>query len=210
MAEPWKELVTLPPQELKKIPYNDPRLDAFARAVEVRYDLPPGLIEAVKNAGERTQTTQVSPKGAKGVMQFIDSTREIYPHDYNNPLASIDASGRYFKDLIKRYNGNVKAAVSAYNGGTAAGKAVLKGQEAPAEETRKYWTRMQDYMRKKTQQEQKVSPAPVTPPEESLMDKVKRVAPPVVGGKGELVSDVFGSKQKEGTPDEGMIPDMKK
>jgi len=187
MADPWKELVSLPSKELEKIPYNDPRLDAFAQAVELRYNLPPGLIEAVKNAGERTQTTQVSPKGAKGVMQFIDKTREIYPHDYKNPLASIDASGQYFRDLIQQYNGNVKAAVAAYNGGTAAGKAVLSGKEAPAEETRNYWKRLQGYMQKKTE----TMAPPAQPAEETLMDKVKRVAPPAVGGKGELVSDVF-------------------
>lgn len=147
--EPWKELLQVPPHELEKVAYNDPRLDAFASAVEQRYELPPGLIEAVKNAGERSNTTQVSPKGAKGVMQFIDSTREAYAHDYKNPLASIDAAGRYFKDLLKQYDNNPKAAIAAYNGGTKAGKAVLAGQDAPAAETRDYWTRIQGYMRKK-------------------------------------------------------------
>ena len=189
MAEPWKELVNMPAKELEKVPYNDPRLDAFAEAVEQRYGLPAGLIEAVKNAGERTQTTQVSNKGAKGVMQFIDATRESYPHDYKNPLASIDASGQYFSDLLKQYKGNVKAAVAAYNGGTAAGKAVLAGKEPPAEETRNYWSRLQTYMKDKTKKTESAIAAP--PQEASLMDKVKRVAPPALGGGGEMVSKVF-------------------
>lgn len=145
----WKELLKVPPHELEKVAYNDPRLDSFARAVEQRYGLPEGLVEAVKNAGERSNTSQESPKGAKGVMQFIDSTRKAYEHDYKNPLASIDAAGRYFKDLMDQYKGNPKAAIAAYNGGTAAGKAVLEGKDAPYEETRNYWTRIQQYMRKK-------------------------------------------------------------
>lgn len=147
--EPWKELLEVPPHELEKVGYNDPRLDAFASTVEQRYGLPPGLVEAVKNAGERSNTTQESPKGAKGVMQFIDSTREAYQHDYKNPLASIDAAGRYFKDLLNQYGGNAKAAIAAYNGGTKAGKAILDGKDAPAQETRDYWKRVQQYMRER-------------------------------------------------------------
>jgi soluble lytic murein transglycosylase-like protein len=192
-TESWKELAKLPPEELARIPYNDPRLDAFAATVEQRYNLPPGFIEAVKNAGERSNTTQVSSAGAKGVMQFIDSTRKLYPHDYKNPLASIDASGQYFSDLMKQYKGNVKAMVAHYNGGTVAGKAILAGEEAPKEETRNYWKRLQGYMEKK----QKVTEAPVNAavppvaPQDTFMDKVKRAAPPFLGGDGELVSKVF-------------------
>ena len=183
----WTELNTLSPQELAKIKYNDPRLDSFASAVEERYQLPPGLIEAVKNAGGRTQTGQVSPKGAKGVMQFMDSTRKIYDHDYNDPRASINAAGMYFRDLLKQYNGNVKAAISAYNGGTKAGKAVLAGQEPPAAETRNYLGRMFTYMEKKTAAQ---TTQPVTS-NESFMDKAGRVL------KGELASDVFDGKKRE-------------
>lgn len=132
-----------------KIPYNDPRLDSFAGEVERKYQLPHGLIESVKNAGERTNSWQVSPKGAKGTMQFIDSTRAQYQHDYNDPLASIDASGRYFRDLLKQYNGNARAALAHYNGGTKNGKAVLAGQKPVSEETQGYLRRIQQYMMRK-------------------------------------------------------------
>ena len=185
----WRELRTLSKEELMKVKYNDPRLDSFATEVEARYGLPPGLIEAVKNAGERSNTNQVSGKGAKGVMQFMDSTRKLYPHDYKNPLESIDAAGQYFADLSKQYNGNAKAMIFHYNGGTSAGKLGMKGEKAPTDETNNYWSRLQDYMKKKEETAKPVEP--VKPAEESLMDKVKRVAPPAVGGGGELVSDVF-------------------
>ena len=184
----WTELNNLSPQELAKIKYNDPRLDSFASAVEERYQLPPGLIEAVKNAGERTQTGQVSPKGAKGVMQFMDATRKTYEHDYNDPRASINAAGMYFRDLLKQYNGNVKAAVSAYNGGTKAGKAVLAGQEPPSAETRNYLGRMFTYMEKKTAAQPPQQPVTSN---ETFVEKAGRVL------KGELVSDVFDGKKRE-------------
>lgn len=149
----WKEVAKMAPEEAAKLKYNDPRLDSFTSAVEARYGLPSGLILAVKNAGERSNTGQVSPKGAKGVMQFIDSTRKAYEHDYNDPLASIDAAGRYFKDLMGQYKGNVKAAIAHYNGGTAAGKAALRGENIPYEETRNYLKRIKSYMEKRSGKE---------------------------------------------------------
>lgn len=133
------------PKEWSTVKYDDPRLDAFAIDVEKRYGLPDGMIVAIKNAGERTNLGQVSPKGAKGVMQFIDSTRKAYPHDVNDPFDSIDASGRYMADLVKQYK-NPIAAIAAYNGGGAAAKAVLAGKEPPAEETRNYISRIKSYL----------------------------------------------------------------
>ena len=136
------------PDEWKSIKYDDPRLDAFATDVEKRYNLPTGMIVALKNAGERSNISEVSGKGAKGVMQFIDKTREAYPHDVNDPFDSIDASGRYMADLIKQHK-NPIAAIAAYNGGNAAAKAVLAGKQPPAKETRDYIKRIQTFLDKK-------------------------------------------------------------
>jgi soluble lytic murein transglycosylase-like protein len=136
------------PSEWSKVKYDDPRLDAFATDVEKRYNLPTGMIVALKNAGERTNVTQVSPKGAKGVMQFMDDTRKAYPHDVADPFDSIDAAGRYMSDLVKQYK-NPIAAVAHYNGGGAAAKAVLAGKQPPAEETRSYINRIQTYLDKR-------------------------------------------------------------
>lgn len=141
----WQELANNP-SEYTKVKYNDPRLDEFAHVVEQHYGLPPGLLLAVKNAGERSNTDQVSPAGAKGVMQFIDSTRKQYQHDPSDPFASIDAAGRYFSDMLKKYNGNVKAAVTEYNGGVEQAKHVLAGGDPTAEETQHYIQRIKQYL----------------------------------------------------------------
>lgn len=134
------------PKEWATVKYDDPRLDAFAMDVEKRYNLPTGMIVALKNAGERTNIGQVSPKGAKGVMQFIDSTRKAYPHDVADPFDSIDAAGRYMSDLVKQYNNNPMAAIAHYNGGGAAAKAVLAGKQPPKEETKNYISRIKTYL----------------------------------------------------------------
>jgi len=104
------------------------------------------MLLAVKNAGERTNTGQISPKGARGVMQFVPSTAAAYPHDWRDPFESIDAGARYLADLLRQYHGNPMAAIAAYNGGTAAGKAVLAGREPPAAETRGYVARIAQYL----------------------------------------------------------------
>lgn len=149
----WKQLANNP-SEWDSLEYDDPRLDAFANEVEKRYGLPVGIIEALKNAGERTPSKAsgrptVSGKGAKGIMQFIDSTREKYPHDVNDPFASIDAAGQYMRDVIKQYNGNPLAAIADYNGGPRQGKPVLEGKKPPAKETQEYIKRIQEYMESK-------------------------------------------------------------
>lgn len=147
----WKELAKNP-DEYKTVGYSDPRLDDFAHVVEQRYNLPEGLLVAIKNAGERSNTGQVSSAGAKGVMQFIDSTRKQYQHDPSNPFASIDAAGRYFSDLLKKYNGNVKAAVTEYNGGVVQAEHVAGGGAPTADETKQYLRRIKQYMENKYNQ----------------------------------------------------------
>ena len=149
MAE-WKELAKNK-KEWSQVKYNDIRLDAFATEVEKRYELPKGMVLAVKNAGERTDPGKVSPKGAQGIMQFMPATQKLqggmFKHDVNNPFASIDAAGKYLQFTLKnQYKGNALAAVADYNGGPSAGKAVLNGETPPAEETQQYVERVKTYL----------------------------------------------------------------
>lgn len=152
-AADWKALAANR-AEWGSLKHDDPRLDAFAHEVENRYGLPRGVLEALKNAGERTPSKDsgrptVSSAGAEGLMQFIPPTRKAYQHNPDDPFESLDAAGRLMADEIPRHKGNVMAAIAAYNGGTAAGRAVLEGKEPPAEETREYLKRIRSYMSKK-------------------------------------------------------------
>lgn len=153
MADSWKDLAK-DPEAWKSTPHNDPRYDDFAHAVEDRYGLPRGVLEAIKNAGERTPTAAsgrptVSSAGAKGMMQFIDTTRKVYQHDVNDPFESIDAAGRYMADVLPRYDGNVMAAVADFNGGPRQARPVLQGKTPPAKETQDYLMRVREYMNSK-------------------------------------------------------------
>lgn len=144
----WRELMKKP-EEWGSLRYDDPRLDAFAEEVEDRYDLPPGILVALKNAGERTNPGQVSPKGAQGIMQFMPATMELqdgkFKHDPNNPFESILAAGRYMQHTLKyQYRGDVSRAIADYNGGPRAAEGLTSGRLN--EETTNYLMRVRDYL----------------------------------------------------------------
>src|SRR5688500_6804583 len=60
----------------------------------------------------RVRLTSVSPKGARGPMQFMPETAARYglknPHD---PKGAIDAVARYVRDLLRRFDGRIDLAL---------------------------------------------------------------------------------------------------
>ncbi|WP_334037295.1 transglycosylase SLT domain-containing protein [Burkholderia gladioli] len=144
--DPATPLPSLDLAARKALPYNSPVLDAYATQVAQQNGVPPAMLLFIKNAGERSNSNQVSPAGAKGVMQFTDPTwRAFGQGDPTDPINSIDAAGRYAKDLLQRYNGDVRAALTEYNGGVAQAHAVAAGGRPTADETIAYLNRYDDY-----------------------------------------------------------------
>lgn len=144
----WRDLMKKP-EEWGTLQYNDPRLDAFAEEIEDRYDLPPGVLVALKNAGERTNPGLTSPKGARGIMQFMPATMELqdgkFRHNPDNPFESILAAGRYMQHTLKyQYRGDVSKAIADYNGGPRAAQGLTTGRLN--EETTNYLIRVRDYL----------------------------------------------------------------
>jgi hypothetical protein len=120
--------------------YNDPKLDAYATKVEADKGLPSGFLMAIKNGGERSNATSVSPAGAQGVMQFMPETWKQYGkgRDIRDPYASIDAAGDMAVDLLKQYHGSIPAALAHYNGGNSQGALAQAGKAPTSPETFKY------------------------------------------------------------------------
>ena len=89
-------------------------------------NLDPALIAAViyRESKFRDQT---SPAGAKGLMQILPETAhfiarksggtEFVQGDLANPQINISYGSWYLRYLLDRYDGNVVAAVAAYNAG---------------------------------------------------------------------------------------------
>jgi soluble lytic murein transglycosylase-like protein len=77
----------------------------------------------------RFRNDAVSPKGARGLMQFMPATAARYglknPHD---PKEAIDAAAHYLWDLLGRFGGRVDLAVAAYNAGEGAVESFRTGR----------------------------------------------------------------------------------
>jgi len=111
-------------------------MDNLYSSLESQYGLPEGSLSAIRGA-EKSDTYAVSPKGAKGRFQFMPDTAKAYGVNTEDDISSAIGAAKYLADLKKQY-GSFKAAVAHYNGGNAAAKAVLSGQEPPASETQNY------------------------------------------------------------------------
>jgi Transglycosylase SLT domain len=84
---------------------------------------PTDQLSAMLNAQLQTESSDgkhlLSPKGAKGPYQFMDDTWKDWGNggNVNDPKASRDAAQRYDAYLLKRYSGDVRKALAAYNWG---------------------------------------------------------------------------------------------
>ncbi len=84
-----------------------------------RYKVDPCLVKAIIMAESGYNPKAISKRGAKGLMQLMPSTAEaLGVEDIFNPKENISGGIRYFKQLVKRFDGNVKLALAAYNAGS--------------------------------------------------------------------------------------------
>lgn len=77
-----------------------------------------GMIDAQYQTESRRGKDLVSKKGALGPMQFMPDTWKEWGHgDVNNLRDSAEAAARYDTFLMKRYGGDVRKTLAAYNWG---------------------------------------------------------------------------------------------
>lgn len=162
---PSDRLANLPLTNRAKLKFDAPELNEYAAQMEQQYGLPAGLINALKNAGERSNSNQVSPAGARGVMQFMpENLRKYGVTDPSDPVQMIDAAGRYLRDTMRQYGGHVDAVIADYNGGPRQAKEVLAGRQPKAAETQAYLRRVREWLgRDSSAQRADASPLPHAP-----------------------------------------------
>ena len=114
------------------------------RAAAARYSVDPHLLWTIGYLETRFQPRCVSPKGARGMMQFIPATGRRYGlftrRDLHDPLRSIDAAARYVRDLNAMFDGRIDLILAGYNAGEYA---VINSRYRvpPYRETRSYVAR---------------------------------------------------------------------
>lgn len=100
-------------------------------------DLKPELIRAVMRQESAFRACAISAKGAMGLMQLMPATAEQFAvKDIFDPKENISAGARYLKQLMTRFNGNLRQVLGAYNAGP--GSVPESGEVPDIPETRAY------------------------------------------------------------------------
>ena len=107
--------------------------EPFIAAAARKYGVDPRVLWTIAYLETRFRADQVSPKGARGLMQFVPSTAKRF--NLRNPydaLQSIDAAARYVSELTKQFNGRLDLVLAGYNSGETAVDCFLNGRTVRA------------------------------------------------------------------------------
>lgn len=112
---------------------RDPQLVAAAR----RHDVPVSLVRSMARAESHGGAHRISHAGAMGVMQLMPPTADdLAVEDAFDAEQNIDGGVRYIAWLWRRYDGDPRRVVAAYNAGP--GVIPKSGSFAMPAETRHY------------------------------------------------------------------------
>jgi phage-related protein len=104
-----------------------------------RFNVNESLLKGIAKTESNFNPNARSKAGATGIMQFMPKTAAGFGIDPTDPYQSIMAGSKYISQLSKKYNGDMKLALTAYNWGSGNLDAYLrtgkgaKGQDMPLE-----------------------------------------------------------------------------
>jgi len=130
-----------------------PNLNDVVNEASGRYRLDPDLVNSVIKAESAFNPRAVSPKGAQGLMQLMPGTASALgvPNSFD-PQANVEGGAKYLRELLERYNFDLRKALAAYNAGPE--RVERFGGIPPYYETRTYVARVvKDFNKKKDAQE---------------------------------------------------------
>lgn len=86
--------------------------------LEQQKGLPAGLLSSVEEVESHGDVSAISPKGARGPFQLMEGTAKQYGvSDPFHLFGAAQGASSYLGDLSKKYGGDVKKALAAYNWG---------------------------------------------------------------------------------------------
>lgn len=107
----------------------------LAKAIAEQHGVRPQLVTSVIAVESNWNTTAVSRKGARGLMQLMPETaRGLGVRNSFNPFQNIDGGVRHLKGLLDEFR-DTRLALAAYNAGTEpvrACRCVPRNSETPA------------------------------------------------------------------------------
>ena len=120
------------------------RIDIFQREITNAarfFGLDPALIKAIIRAESGGDPYAVSSKGAQGLLQLMPETaRELMVYDPFDPAENIWGGSKYLSWLVESFDGDIIAALAAYNSGP--GTVERYGGVPPYPETIRYIKRV--------------------------------------------------------------------
>lgn len=130
-----------------------PDLTEVVNEASGRYRLDPDLVNSVIKAESGFNARAVSPKGAQGLMQLMPGTAsQLGVSNVFDPQANVEGGARYLRELLERYNFDLRKALAAYNAGPQ--RVEQFGGIPPYYETRAYVAKVvKDFNKKKIAQQ---------------------------------------------------------
>ena len=120
---------------------NKNAFDHIIQQAAQQHGVSEGLIKAVMHTESGFNVNARSPVGAQGLMQLMPATaRRFNVSNAYDPHENIMAGAKYLAWLMKRFNGNTRLAIAAYNAGE--GNVDKYGDVPPFRETRDYVKRV--------------------------------------------------------------------
>ena len=116
-AVPWIDFPSfvLPPCDV----LPDDQLDQLVGDSSKQEGVQPDLIRAVISQESGARPCAISPKGAQGLMQLMPAiVTQFGVNDPFDPEQNIAAGTKLLKQLLTKYNGDVKLTLAAYNAGS--------------------------------------------------------------------------------------------
>jgi soluble lytic murein transglycosylase-like protein len=106
------------------VDYLNDKVDKWTSLIEnasKTFNIDSNLIKAIIVKESSGNQNAVSPAGAKGLMQLMDSTAlELGVTNSFSPEENITGGTKYLAEMIKRFKGNVPLALASYNAGPSA------------------------------------------------------------------------------------------
>lgn len=94
------------------------RIEPFIQQSSRRYGIDPRLLRILCFIESRFRLDAVSPKGARGPMQFMpDTAKRFGVTNAHDPQQAIDAAARYLRELLRKFGGRLDLSLAAYNAG---------------------------------------------------------------------------------------------
>jgi soluble lytic murein transglycosylase-like protein len=100
---------------------NRAKIEVMIREVSDRYRVDPALVRAVIQTESNWNTSAISRRGARGLMQLVPGTaQQLGVNNAFDAKQNLDGGVRYLHMLLERYNGDLDKALAAYNAGPGA------------------------------------------------------------------------------------------